>query len=137
MREIKFRALAAVNDKHSGIKKCDMVYGQFIQSGVDVPCIIFGDGEQIEIDRKTLGQLTGLEDKNGKDIYEGDLITNGSGRIGRVLWHDISGSWDSEAQSPDGTHVGFNTFHWKDMIEVIGNIHQHPELIGGNNNESI
>ena len=79
-------------------------------------------------------QFTGLTDKNGKDIYEGDLITNGSGRIGRVLWHDISGSWDSEAQNSDGSCVGFHTYHWKDCIEVIGNIHQHSHLLGGNNN---
>ena len=81
-------------------------------------------------------QFTGLTDKNGKDIYCDDFITNGSGRIGRVLWHDISGAWDSEAQNSDGSCVGFIPYDWKDEIDVIGNIHQRPEFQDrGNNND--
>lgn len=73
MRTIKFRAKAIVNQKWAGIKKGDFVHGSFIQSGVDAPCIIFGDGDQVEIDIKTLGQYIGIK-TNGNEIYEGDTL---------------------------------------------------------------
>jgi hypothetical protein len=47
MRTIKFRAKAIVKNKHSNIKVGDFVFGCYIESGCDAPCIIFGDGEQI------------------------------------------------------------------------------------------
>lgn len=73
MRQIKFRALAVVNDKHNNIKVGDFVYGQYIVSGVDAPCIIFGDGEQIEVDEKTVGQFIDMI-SSGVEVYEGDVI---------------------------------------------------------------
>jgi len=92
-RKIKFRARAAVNDKVNGIKKCDWVYGSFVESGCDAPCIIFGDGEQIEIDRNTLGQFVNILDMDGEEIYEGHelLFCDDDGDsypIGVVKWCD-------------------------------------------------
>jgi uncharacterized phage protein (TIGR01671 family) len=74
MREILFRAKAIVNQKWNDIKVGDFVYGSFINSEVDAPCIIFGQGEQIEIDRKTLCQFIGKKDENGVRIFEGDTV---------------------------------------------------------------
>jgi len=131
MREIKFRALAVVNDKHAEIKVGDFVYGHYIESGCDAPCIIFGDGEQIEVDKKTLGQLTGLQDKKGVDIYEGDLIQNKSGRVCVVAWMDLIASFDCVVVSTvknDNSHW-FTPAYWVSHVEVIGNIHQTPELL--------
>ena len=96
MRHIKFRALAVVNDKHNGIKVGDFVYGSYIESGVDAPCIIFGDGEQIEVDRKTLGQFIGRTDKDGVEVYDGDIFdihqtVNGC-TIFVVEWHKLGWS---------------------------------------------
>ena len=74
-------------------------------------------------------QFTGLTDMNGKDIYKGDLITNGSGRIAKVVWHKRSGCWDCDVTNIGGHYRGFRVFDWKHNVEVIGNIHQHSHLI--------
>ena len=133
MREIKFRALAIVNDKYNNIKVGDFVYGHYIESGCDAPCIIFGDGEQIEVDKQTLGQLTGLTDMGGDDIYEGDVVVRylgGDGRQEDVEFtepdSDSVVTFDNVTFFLDNSCIG----DWfRQEIQVIGNIHQSPELL--------
>jgi len=135
MREIKFRALAVVNDKHNSIKVGDFVYGQYIESGCDAPCIIFGDGEQIEVDKNTLGQLIGLTDNGGVKIYEGDVLEvcdyYMEPTINEVKWggddypaFTLSPEIGSECNC--FSHLSANG---DILIKVIGNIHQYPELL--------
>lgn len=124
MREIKFRALAAVNDKRAGIKKGDMVFGQYICSGVDAPCIVFGDGEQIEIDRKTLGQYIGRNTRYHGKIFEGDIVSSDFYLpeikcIGAFHFED--GAFCVDNSEVDAFEYG--------RLTVIGNIHQNPELL--------
>jgi uncharacterized phage protein (TIGR01671 family) len=129
MRQIRFRALAVVNDKHNFIKIGDFVYGAYIESGVDAPCIIFGDGEQIEIDRKTLGQLTGSTDNNGVEIYGGDILKDHVG-IGEVKYSDRHAAF--RVIYVDGMAKWFYDYNLKgerESIEVIGTTHKNPELL--------
>lgn len=68
-----FRAKAKVNNRHINIKAGDWVFGSYIENRIDAPCIIFGDGEQIEIDKATLGQLIHCN-SDGDPVFEHDFV---------------------------------------------------------------
>jgi uncharacterized phage protein (TIGR01671 family) len=77
-----------------------------------------------------LMQYTGLHDKNGKEIYEGDIVCpdkniQNEKTVGKVVWHSY-GAACYYVEYKDGTG-------WRDFIdmEVIGNIYENPELLGG------
>ena len=86
----------------------------------------------------TVGQYTGLTDKNGKKIFEGDILQfdyEGKGRgvngKGTVIFENakfgVKWGWHNEFVCLDGFA---NT-----TLEVIGNIHDNPELLGGADND--
>ena len=76
-----------------------------------------------------LMQYTGLKDKNGKEIYEGDILKDKDGAKGKIYWR-IYG-WDVSVYSKP------NNFDWPAWavpvrwieLEVIGNIYENPELL--------
>ena len=86
------------------------------------------------VDPDTVGECTGLTDRNGKLIFEGDIVSftryDALGwrrdRVGQVLHHQDTASFYVLATTGDG-------WGWMQIesIEVIGNIHDNPELIGG------
>lgn len=79
----------------------------------------------------TVGQYTGLHDKNGKEIYEGDIvkIKYRDEDIGKVIYEHNGFSIDVTNMNKNYGRVSFvNNF-----IEVIGNIYENPELLGGMN----
>ena len=89
--------------------------------------------EDCEKDEVTLMQYTGLKDKNGVEIYEGDVLViqdknsvNGDveNETSHVRWQkDIAGFIISNYSGE-----GFGSYKTEDL-EVIGNIHQNPELL--------
>ena len=88
------------------------------------------------VDPETVGQLvSGIPDKNGKEIWEGDILegadfTAEDGGYGVVSFDN--GAFEISGNGISGT---FHENYYGKEFEVIGNIHDNPELIGGTNSE--
>lgn len=86
------------------------------------------------VDIKTIGQYTGLTDKNGKRIFEGDVCKNTkTGEIVSVQWHGTMAGYVWSKRKENNQHLfDFGElFRAHDKYEVIGNIHDNPELLKG------
>nr|DAW98843.1 MAG TPA: YopX protein [Caudoviricetes sp.] len=86
----------------------------------------------VEVIPETVGQCTGLEDKNGKLIFEGDIVSDKeSGLFGKVISATTENGFDGMAgfmvDDVDDGLQNYNGFWY--LVEVIGNIHDNPELL--------
>ena len=96
----------------------------------------FGETNFINFDDIHLMQSTGLKDKNGKEIFEGDILTDGH-TTGVIRNHPTLGFYTVDESSKEGylsDTVGTEDFEEakefiRNSIEIIGNIHENPELL--------
>lgn len=144
MREIKFRAKRLDNGEWS--------YGSGLLIADDF-CVIDRDTEMyvdekyewagnthffrvagVMCDLKTIGQYTGLKDKNGKEIYEGDIIGCHNPNIKHLIFFNekqgrFMAALDGDIENDYYGVCGLDNSRWNATKEVIGNIHDNPELI--------
>lgn len=122
MREILFRGkridngewilggYAKCNNRHYILPDIDLIRGEWVF-------------KNIEVIPETVGQYTGLTDKNGKKIFEGDIVKN-SRDVGLLYYKE-----KNSAFTVKGWEYGYWLWHDKEDIEVIGNIYDNPELL--------
>ena len=126
MREILFRGkhihLFPQNENLNGT----WVYGYLCDRNyINSP----GLNGELRVDPSTVGQYTGMKDKNGERIFEGDVIKRlwlGAEIIYCVRYDGEDAHFIGKAMNKSG----FTTFdNDGEMFEVIGNIHDNPELL--------
>lgn len=127
MREILFRGKCTNDSKNRG-KWAEGYLLRFTEKRNPFIMLKDGGGECAEVILESVGQYTGLTDKNGTKIFEGDVVNilTENNEIGIVKYDE--GGFGVEA---DGFVIDFRRNIDGTDVEVIGNIYDNPELLKG------
>lgn len=137
MRELKFRGYLKKDNKMFPI--CDLNFNGVDPGAVGISscgrldcglCEDYYEHADVEV-----MQYTGLIDKNGREIYEGDILTCHHDSPGKVFYHDGGFKLSSDQCPLDLENANSYDSLYEDLIidnnlAVIGNIHENPELLG-------
>lgn len=132
-REIKFRAwdgkkmyLPEYTDKEDFHLLADGTIVETHEYGVERHELTSRRGDNWKV-----MQYTGLKDKNGKEIYEGDIV-GGATHPQLIKWDTRTTTQYGHGDSTTTVFIGFSYGDWGKTapeIEVIGNIYENPELL--------
>lgn len=112
MRQLRFRIWDEFNKK--------MCVSASMKEYMEKDAVKIPEGEE-----KFIMQFTGLLDKNGTDIYEGDILATPTHENMEVIWDTERGAWMlDEVGHPTG-----QLSHFAQESEVVGNIYQHKNLL--------
>ena len=126
-REIKFRFWGKFGELNEEDDECEMemLYGDRFCFFESEPINDLFDCRNFQV-----MQYTCLKDKNGKEIYEGDILTNSYGKIDVVIFYE-NGFFGKSKSNMGKNYYWYNPLS-SDYIknkEVIGNIYENPELL--------
>lgn len=129
MRELKFRAWC---EKIQYYFYDVAIYpnGVVARKSNALPDILTeGETHWHELDNAVIEQYTGLKDKNGKEIYEGDIVEYTTHYYGNEKRHRKVVEWEEWDSDDFGEPHNLGYFNLSEYMTVIGNIHENPELL--------
>ena len=129
MRNIKFRVWDTEENKFREMGFMINQYGSLMQYGE------FEKMKKISKDRYKIMQYTGLKDKEGKEIYEGDIVKFktmiGSEQTGVVVLHQGEYCAEIKRKNHSSYYRLYEFYEDNENIKIVGNKYENPELKGG------